>query len=626
MERVERRESRPSARFGTGGPGFARGGEKPKNFRRSTKRLVGYLKPYVLSISVSIALSIAGTVLAIRAPKVLGQATTEIFRAIMARNLPFSSVLKTSIDFGKIREILLTVGVLYGLSSLLNFVQGLLMNEVGQRVVKRMREEVNLKLKRLPLRFYDSRSHGDVMSRVSNDVDLIGNTLSQSLTQLISGFVSIVGMAYMMFTIDVGLTLLTLLTLPLSILATALTAIHSQRFFSQQQKHLGELSGQVEEVFGGLIVVKSYGKDRDEISKFQAINHKLYVASHKAQFISGTIMPLMNFIGNLGYIIVAVRGGILVARRLITIGDVQAFIQYSRQFNQPIIQIANIVNLVQSTLAASERIFEILDEGEEAQDSPNAVELESVKGEVSFENVKFSYTTDRQLMDGLTIHVRSGQKVAIVGPTGAGKTTLVNLLMRFYEIQGGSIRLDGIDIRDIKKSNLRRHFGMVLQDTWLFSGTVRENIAYGKPDATEEEIVRAAKLAHAHHFIMAMPNGYDTAISDDATNISQGEKQLITIARAFLVDPDVLILDEATSNVDTLTDYYIQRALRELMRNRTAFVIAHRLSTIRDADIIIVMNDGKVVETGTHNELLEKGGFYAELYRSQFLGALVESA
>uniref|UniRef100_A0A7C4RVU8 ABC transporter ATP-binding protein n=1 Tax=Fervidobacterium thailandense TaxID=1008305 RepID=A0A7C4RVU8_9BACT len=629
MERRESLDSKRPIRRGpmgpTGGPAFARGGEKPRDFRKAIRMLLRFLRPYMLAIVLAVLVTVVATILTIRAPKIMGEATTEIFRVIMLRKTPFAGFLNTKMNFEKILRVLLNVSILYTVASLLNFAQGLIMAEVSQRVVKKMREDVNGKLKKLPLKFYDSRPHGDVISRVSNDIDLISNTLQQSLTQFISGVVSIIGIVYMMFTISPRLTFLTLITLPLSVLVTVLTAKHSQRFFSKQQRYLGDLTGLAEEVYSGLVVVKVYGKDKQELEKFKRINRELYSASHKAQFISGTIMPLMNFIGNVGYIIVAVGGGILVTKKMITIGDVQAFIQYSRQFTQPIIQIANIVNMIQSTLAASERVFEILEEEEEKPDHENAIELESVRGDVSFENVWFSYVPGKTVIDGLSIDVKSGQKVAIVGPTGAGKTTLVNLLMRFYEIQGGSIKVDGVDIRDIKKYNLRRHFGMVLQDTWLFSGTIRENIAYGKPDASFDEIVNAAKLAQVHHFIMAMPEGYDTKISDDATNISAGEKQLITIARAFLVDPDILILDEATSNVDTLTELYIQRALKELMKGRTAFVIAHRLSTIKDADIILVMNEGKIIEVGRHRELIEKNGFYAEMYRSQFLGAIVEA-
>ncbi len=596
--------------------------EKPKRPIETTKRLVKYLKPHLFWIIIAFAATIFATILTIVAPKILGRATTEIFRGTFAKifRLP-----NPGINFEYVFRILSWVAILYILSALLNFIQQFLMANVSQKIVMKMRTEVSEKLTKLPLKFYDSKTHGEIISRVTNDIDLISNTLQQNLVQFISGIIAIVGVIIMMLTISPLLTLVTTLTLPLSILVTLFITRYSQKFFSKQQKLIGNLTGHVEETYGGHVIVKAYCKEKDVIEKFERINEELYQTSHKAQFLSGMIMPLMNFIGNVGYVIVSVAGGILVTRRVITIGDVQAFIQYSRQFTQPIVQISNIANLIQSTIAAAERVFEILDEEEEQPDKADAVKLEKVSGNVKFEKVHFRYLPDRPLIEDLSIEIKSGQKIAIVGPTGAGKTTLVNLLMRFYEIQSGRITIDGIDIRQIVKSNLRRTFGMVLQDTWLFNGTIRENIAYGKLDASEDEIVKAAKAAQAHHFIMALPDGYNTVINEEATNISQGEKQLITIARAFLVDPDILILDEATSNVDTLTEIYIQRAMQDLMKGRTSFVIAHRLSTIKNADLILVMNEGKIVETGTHKQLIEKGGFYAELYRSQFLGAFVSS-
>ncbi|AEH50125.1 ABC transporter ATP-binding protein [Pseudothermotoga thermarum] len=596
--------------------------EKPKRPIETTKRLIKYLKPHLLWILIALAATIAATILTIIAPKILGRATTEIFRGIMAKSLRLPNA---RINFEYISKILVKVSIFYLLSALLHFVQQFLMADVSQKIVKKMRSEISQKLTKLPLKFYDSKTHGEIISRATNDVDLISNTLQQNLVQFISAVVSIVGVIIMMLTISPLLTLVTVLTLPASILVTFFITKYSQKFFSQQQKLLGKLTGHVEETYGGHIVVKAYCKEKDAIEKFDKINTELFRASQRAQSLSGMIMPLMNFIGNVGYVIVSVFGGILVTKRVITIGDVQAFIQYSRQFTQPIVQISNIANLIQSTIAAAERVFEILDEQEEQPDKPNAIRLEKVKGDVKFERVYFSYLPEKPLIENLNIEVKSGQKIAIVGPTGAGKTTLVNLLMRFYEIQSGRITIDGIDIRDIVKSNLRRIFGMVLQDTWLFNGTIKENIAYGKPNATDEEIIQAAKAAQAHHFIMALPDGYDTVINEEASNISQGEKQLITIARAFLVNPDILILDEATSNVDTLTEIYIQKAMQQLMKGKTSFIIAHRLSTIKNADLILVMNEGKIIETGTHKELMEKGGFYAELYKSQFLGAFVES-
>lgn len=620
----ERRRTAPLPVRGPrpGGPPLVIPAEKAKDFRGTLKRLIGYLKPYLLPMIVVLGLTITATVLTIFAPKILGRATTEIFRGVMAKILRLPNA---KIDFSYVAKILIQVSVIYCLSGLLHYVQQFIMAGVSQRIVMKLRRDVSEKLARLPLRFYDSRTHGEILSRVINDVDLISNTLQQSLVQFVSGIVSVVGVTIMMLTISPLLTGVTMLTLPLSIFTTVFIAKHSQRFFSKQQKKLGELSSHVEEVYSGHVVVKAYCREKDVTEKFEVVNEELCDASHKAQFLSGMIMPLMRFIGNLGYVIVSVVGGVLVTRRAITIGDVQAFIQYSQQFTQPIVQISNIVNLIQSTIAAAERVFEILDEEEEKPEKPDALRIERAKGDVKFEKVYFSYVPEKPLIEDLNIEVFSGQRIAIVGPTGAGKTTLVNLLMRFYEIQRGSIKLDGIDIRDIHKNHLRKCFGMVLQDTWLFNGTIKENIAYGKENATEEEIIRAAKMAQAHHFIMALPDGYDTVINEEATNISYGEKQLITIARAFLADPDILILDEATSNVDTLTEIYIQRAMDELMKGRTCFIIAHRLSTIKNADLILVMNEGKIIEKGTHKELLEKGGFYAELYRSQFLGALVES-
>ncbi|MGJ8455432.1 ABC transporter ATP-binding protein [Pseudothermotoga sp. U03pept] len=604
-----------------GGPPLTRPAEKAKDFKGTLKRLVTYLRPYLIAIIIVLAITVTATILTIFAPKILGRATTEIFRGIMAKlfHLP-----NAGINFSYVAKILVQVSILYIVSALLNYIQQYIMAGVSQKIVMKMRKDVSEKLARLPLRFYDSKTHGEILSRVINDVDLISNTLQQSLVQFVSGIISIVGVTIMMLTISPLLTGVTVLTLPLSIAATVLIAKYSQRYFARQQKYLGELSGHTEEVYAGHVIVKAFQKEKESIEKFEKINNQLYDASHKAQFLSGMIMPLMRFIGNLGYVIVSVVGGILVTKRAITIGDVQAFIQYSQQFTQPIVQISNIANLIQSTVAAAERIFEILDEPEEEPEKKDAIKVEKVKGNINFEKVYFSYLPEKPLIEDLNIEVKSGQRIAIVGPTGAGKTTLVNLLMRFYEIQKGSIKLDGIDIRDIQKNNLRRCFGMVLQDTWLFNGTIKENIAYGKENATFEEIVHASKMAQAHHFIMALPDGYETVINEEATNISYGEKQLITIARAFLANPDILILDEATSNVDTLTEIYIQKAMDELMKDRTSFIIAHRLSTIRNADLILVMNEGKIIEKGKHKELLDKNGFYAQLYKSQFLGALVD--
>ncbi|HEW91608.1 MAG TPA: ABC transporter ATP-binding protein [Thermotogaceae bacterium] len=621
------RENQRNPRGGGFGP---RGGhgplamtlEKPKDFKGTLKRLLIYLKPFSVGIIIVLALTVTSTVFNILAPKIMGKAITRIFQGVMAKMIHLPNA---HIDFAYVGKILLTLIIMYLLSALFNYLQQYIMVGITQKTVRRMREEVMEKLTKVPLKFYDSRSHGDILSRVTNDIDNISNTLQQSLIQVVSAVITIVGVIIMMLTISPWLTLVTIATLPLSIFSTAFIAKRSQKYFKQQWTTLGKLNGHVEEMYGGHIIVKSYNYEEKSIKKFKNLNEELYQSSWKAQFMSGIIMPLMNFIGNLGYIIISVVGGVFVTKRMIEIGDIQAFIQYSRQFTQPIVQVASIFNLLQSTIASAERVFEVLDEEEEIPDKPDALELTHTDGNVKFEHVYFSYRKDKKLIEDLNIGVQSGQTIAIVGPTGAGKTTLVNLLMRFYEIQGGRITIDGLDIRDIKRYNLRKLFGMVLQDTWLFNGTIRENIAYGKDDASFEEIVKASKAAHAHHFIMTLPDGYDTVINEEATNISQGEKQLITIARAFLADPDILILDEATSNVDTLTEIYIQKAMHDIMKGRTNFVIAHRLSTIKNADTILVMNEGQIIEKGTHDELIRKGGFYADLYKSQFLGAMVDA-
>jgi ATP-binding cassette subfamily B protein len=492
------------------------------------------------------------------------------------------------------------------------------MVSVTQSTVYDLREEVNRKLARLPLKFFDSRTHGEILSRVTNDVDNISNTLQQSITQMISSLVTLVGVIIMMFIISPWLALITLVTLPLSVFVSTSVASRSQKFFAEQQKKLGELNGHVEEMYTGHKIIKAFGREAQSVSTFRQINGTLYDAGWKAQFISGILMPMIGFVNNIGYMLVCVVGGIFVTRGMMVIGDVQAFIQYSRQFGQPIMQVANIANVIQSTIASAERVFELLDETEQEPDAAGAAVPTAARGELAFEHVKFGYTEGETLMDDMNIAVKPGQTIAIVGPTGAGKTTLVNLMMRFYEIQGGKISVDGVDIRDLARSDLRKMFGMVLQDTWLFNGTIRDNIAYGRQGATQDEIVRAAKAAHADHFIRTLPDGYDTVLNEEASNISQGQKQLVTIARAILADPTILILDEATSNVDTRTELLIQKGMAALMHGRTSFVIAHRLSTIRDADLILVMNNGQVIEKGTHTSLLAQGGFYADLYNSQF--------
>jgi len=618
-------ESRPGRGFrrGPGGGGWGAGHgmrmplEKAKDFRGTLKRLMEYLKPHRLQLTAVVIMSILGTGFGIAGPKIMGKAITELFEGSIGK---MRGVPGRGIDFDYVLRILFILGGLYVVSAFFTYLQQLIMVNVSQRTVYNMRKAVNDKLSRLPLSFFDSKTHGEILSRVVNDVDNVSGTLQQSITQMISAVVTLVGSVVMMLSISPLLTLVCIVTLPLSVIVTRFVASRSQKYFIAQQRTLGELNGHVEEMYTGHVIVKAFGRENESIKRFNEINEELYNSSWKAQFISGIIMPLMGFINNLSYVIVAVAGGILVTRRTIEIGDVQAFIQYARQFTQPIVRTANIANIIQSTIASAERVFELLDETEEIPDSEDAKVIESPGGEVAFEHVSFSYKKEAPLIEGLNIHVNPGQTIAIVGPTGAGKTTLVNLLMRFYEIDGGGITVDGVDIRELARGHLRSIFGMVLQDTWLFHGTIRDNIAYGREGATFDEIVKAAKAAQAHHFIKTLPEGYDTMINEDASNISEGQKQLLTIARVILADPAILILDEATSSVDTRTEILIQRAMMDLMRGRTSFVIAHRLSTIRDADLILVMDNGSIIETGTHKELLAMNGFYADLYNSQFTG------
>jgi ATP-binding cassette subfamily B multidrug efflux pump len=624
--RTPQRPFGPGRGPGRGGPmgGHMMGGapvEKAKNFKASLKRLLAYLKPRMVPLIVVFAMAALSTVFSIFAPKIMGHATTRLFEGIVAK---MRHVPGAAIDFAYIRQIVLTLAGLYLASALFGYIQQFIMAGVAQKTVYDMRRDVSEKLSRLPLKFFDGRTHGEIMSRVTNDVDNIAGTLQQSLTQIISSVVTIIGVIVMMLTISPLLTLITIIVLPLSFIVTRLIAPRSQKYFKEQWKHLGELNGHVEEMYTGHAIVKAFGHERKAIEKFNGMNGKLYEASWRAQFISGLLFPLMSFINNIGYVAVAVVGGIMVTRRAIQIGDIQAFIQYSRQFTMPIAQTANIANILQSTVASAERVFELLDEQEEQPDDASALVLSSPRGEVRFEDVRFSYKPEEPLIEGMNIDVAQGETVAIVGPTGAGKTTLVNLLMRFYEIQDGRITVDGVDIREVKRGNLRCNFGMVLQDTWLFNGTIRDNIAYGRASVTDEEVRQAAVAAHADHFIRTLPGGYDTLLNEEASNISQGQRQLLTIARAILIDPAILILDEATSSVDTRTEVLIQKAMAALMKGRTSFVIAHRLSTIRDAKTILVMNHGKIIETGSHRELLARGGFYADLYNSQFTGAALD--
>jgi ABC-type multidrug transport system, ATPase and permease components len=619
----ERREPGPGSR--PGGPGGGHWGamgrptEKAKNFKGTLKRLIGYLKPRSFQLTAVLIFAVLSTVFSIVSPKIMGKATTKLFEGLM---LKMQHVPGAHIDFVYIQQIIFMLIGLYLASALFSYVQQYIMAGVAQKTVYDMRRDVYAKLSRLPLKYFDTRTHGEILSRVANDVDNIATTLQQSLTQLITSIVTLAGIVIMMLSISSLLTLITLVTLPLYMVVTSMVASRSQKYFAAQQKALGELNGHVEEMYTGHQIVKAFGHERESIEHFDVINARLNNAGWKAQFVSGIIMPMMNFISNLGYVLICVVGGIFVMHRTMTIGDIQAFIQYSRQFTQPIVQTANIANILQSTIASAERVFEILDEPEEIPDGSDARIIESPKGDVSFENVRFGYKEGVTVIDDLSIDAEQGQTIAIVGPTGAGKTTLVNLLMRFYEINSGKITVDGRDIREIERGYLRSMFGMVLQDTWLFNGTIRDNIAYGRRDATDEEIVRAARAAHADHFIRTLPEGYNTVLNEEASNISQGQKQLLTIARAILADPAILILDEATSNVDTRTEVQIQKAMTALMQGRTSFVIAHRLSTIRDAGLILVMNNGRVIEKGTHLELLAQRGFYADLYNSQFAGAI----
>ncbi|GCE46043.1 ATP-binding cassette subfamily B protein [Thermosporothrix hazakensis] len=610
-------------RQGHGGPwgGMGMPVQKAKDFKGTVKRLSRYLLPQKYLLLVVILAAIISTVFQIVGPKILGMATTKLFEGLI---LKVKGVPGASVDFDGIFRILLTLGILYVISSLFNYIQQFIMAGMAQKIVFTLRQEVEAKLARLPLRFFDSRSHGEILSRAVNDIDNISTTLQQSLTQLITSAVTLIGIVVMMLLISPLLSLVVVLTFPLSMVVTTIVAKRSQRYFGGQQKALGDLNGHVEEMYNGHKIVKAFGLERRSIDEFNVLNEELYSHGWKAQFVSGIIMPLMNLIGNLGYVFVSVIGGIQVMHNAISIGDVQAFIQYARQFTQPITQLANIANIIQSTIASAERVFELLDEQEEVPEASPAKVIEFPRGSVTFEHVDFRYKEDTPLIEDMNIDVRPGQTIAIVGPTGAGKTTLVNLLMRFYELNGGRITVDGTDITELKRGDLRRMFGMVLQDTWLFNGTIRENIAYGRENATEEEIIQAAKAAHADHFIRTLPDGYDTIINQEGSNLSQGQKQLLTIARAILANPTILILDEATSSVDTRTEILIQRAMQELMKGRTSFVIAHRLSTIRDADLILVMNHGRIIEQGTHEGLLAKGGFYADLYNSQFTGSTLQ--
>ncbi|MED3785946.1 ABC transporter ATP-binding protein [Peribacillus frigoritolerans] len=598
---------------GPGGGNMMMMGQKAKDFKGTLKRLLTYLKPRRNRLISVFLAAIMSTIFMIVGPKIMGNAITELFEGAYGK---FQGIPGAAINFDKIGQILLLLAGLYALSSLFSYVQQYIMSSVAQDTVYDLREDVNKKLEKLPLKFFEGRPNGETLSRMTNDIDTIGSTLQQSLTQFITSIVTIVGIIIMMLSISPLLTLISIISLPLSIFAIRPILKRSQKHFADQQRKLGQLNGHIEEIYTGHQVVKAFGYEKKASAKFTEVNEELYKAGSKAQFISGIIMPVMFFIGNLSYVLISVVGGILVTQRSISIGDIQAFITYSKQFTQPITQTANIANIIQSTVAAAERVFELLDEEEEMKEQ-TTVNIKRANGAVSFEHVDFGYG-EEMLIEDMNIDVLPGQTVAIVGPTGAGKTTMINLLMRFYELNGGKITIDGLDTRNMSRNDLRKNFGMVLQDTWLFNGTIKENIAYGKNGATDEEIFAAARTAHADHFIRTLPDGYETILNEEASNISQGQKQLLTIARAVLADPPIMILDEATSSVDTRTEVFIQKAMNRLMEGRTSFVIAHRLSTIKDADLILVMEQGKVIEKGTHSDLLRENGFYAELYNSQF--------
>ena len=588
-------------------------GEKPKDFKKSMGKMIRYIGSYKFAVLLVMIFAIGSTIFNVIGPKILGKATTEVFQGLAAKIAGTGSI-----DFTRIGRILLFLLGLYALSAFLGFLQSYLMSGITQKVTFHMRKELSEKINRMPLGYFESRTYGEVLSRVTNDVDTLGQSMNQCVTQLITSVTTIIGVLVMMLSISPLMTLIALLILPLSTFLVGNIIKRSQKFFQSQQEYLGKVNGQVEEMFSGHNVVAAFNREERAIREFNEVNDQLYNSAWKSQFLSGLMQPLMTFVGNLGYVAVAILGGFLASAGTIQVGDIQSFIQYVKQFTQPITQLAQVSNMFQSMAAAAERVFEFLEEEEEEQGDSIPVAAEDLKGFVDFEHVRFGYQPDKIIINDFTAHVQPGQKVAIVGPTGAGKTTIIKLLMRFYDVNSGSIRVDGHDVREFQRSPLREAFGMVLQDTWLFKGTIMENIRYGRLDATDEEVIAAAKAAHAHRFIQTLPGGYQMELNEEASNVSQGQKQLITIARAILADNRILILDEATSSVDTRTEQLIQSAMDNLMKGRTSFVIAHRLSTIRDADIILVMKDGDIIEQGNHEELLAKGGFYANLYNSQF--------
>jgi len=608
---MARRGMRHGGPMGHGGPGMA--GEKAKDFKGTMKKLMWYLSEFKAAIFFVMVFAVGSTVFNIVGPKILGKATTELFNGLVSKVSGGAGI-----DFDKIGRILVLLLGLYVCSALFSFIQGYIMTGVSQKMTYRMRREISEKIQRLPMNYFDKISHGEILSRITNDVDTLSQSLNQSATQMITSVATIIGVLVMMLSISPLMTLIALLILPISVGFISMIVKHSQKYFKNQQEYLGHVNGQVEEVYGGHNIVKAFNKEADVIEEFDRDNDILCESAWKSQFLSGMMMPIMQFVGNLGYVAVVILGGYLAMKKTIEVGDIQSFIQYVRNFTQPIQQVAQVANMLQSTAAASERVFEFLEEEEEDQTAPDAVLVDGLEGRVGFEHVRFGYNPEHTIIHDFSAQVEPGQKIAIVGPTGAGKTTMVKLLMRFYDVNSGVIKVDGHDIRDFNRSELREMFGMVLQDTWLFQGSIEDNIRYGKLDATHEEVVEAAKAAYVHRFVQTLPGGYAMELNEEASNVSQGQKQLLTIARAILADPKILILDEATSSVDTRTEVRIQKAMDNLMRGRTSFIIAHRLSTIRDADLILVMKDGDIIEQGDHEELLARGGFYAELTNSQF--------
>ena len=604
--------------MGRGGPMMMMKGEKPRDFRGTLIKLVQYLGAYKVPILVVMLIAIASTIFTIFGPKIMGKATTKLFEGVIAKLTGAGSI-----DFAYIGNIILLTLGLYLISVILSYIQGWIMANISMDITYQFRKDISQKINRMPLKYFDGTSHGEVLSRVTNDVDTVSQTLSQSLSQIITSVTAVIGVLVMMFTISWQMTLVALVIVPLSFVVIGLIVSKSQVYFKRQQDYLGHINGHVEEMYGGHVVMKAFNGEAKSVEQFDRINGTLYDTAWKSQFLSGLMFPIMNFVGNLGYVGICILGGYLAIKKTITVGDIQAFIQYVRNFTQPITQIANISNVLQQTVAAAERVFEFLAEAEETADASEPVRLGPIVGRVEFKDVHFGYSPDKIIINDFCASVEPGQKIAIVGPTGAGKTTMVKLLMRFYDVNSGEILLDGINIKDFKRNDLRCMFGMVLQDTWLYNGTIMENIRYSRSGASDEAVIAAAKAAHVDHFVRTLPEGYNMVLNEETTNISQGQMQLLTIARAILVDPTILILDEATSSVDTHTEVLIQKAMDNLMKGRTSFVIAHRLSTIRDADLILVMDKGDIVEQGKHEELLKRSGFYAELYNSQFEGKAI---